>query len=131
MVILFMDDERQSSGTMFIPDSPYFIDLFLWYGADKTRHPYVGSYFKKSGRYVCTDRSAVGELVTSRFNVLKAYRTYFYKERDDDPAISGLAWLWHLIRRKPIKVAKHWLLSEKFVFIGSQEFSATIRLIRL
>ena len=47
MVILFMDDERQSSGTMFIPDSPYFIDLFLWHGDDKTRHPYVGSYFKK------------------------------------------------------------------------------------
>ena len=91
MVILFMGDERQSSGTMFIPDSPYFIDLFLWHGDDKTRHPYVGSYFKKSGRYVCTDRSAVGELVTSRFNVLKAYRTYFDKERDDDPAISGLA----------------------------------------
>jgi hypothetical protein len=91
MVILFMGDERQPSGTMFIPVSPYFIDLFLWHGDDKTRHPYVGSYFKKSGRYVCTDRSAVGELVTSRFNVLKAYRTYFDKERDDDLAISGLA----------------------------------------
>jgi hypothetical protein len=34
---------------------------------------------------------AVGELVTSRFNLLTAYRSYFDKEGDDDPAISGIA----------------------------------------
>jgi len=50
----------------------------------------VGSYFKKSGRYVCGDRPAAGQLVTIRFDLLEAYRTYFDKERDDDPAISGL-----------------------------------------
>ena len=47
MVILFMGNERQSSCTMFISDSLYFIDLFLWHGDDKTGHPYVGSYFNK------------------------------------------------------------------------------------
>ena len=30
-------------------------------------------------------------MVTSRFNLLEAYRTYFDKERDDDPAVSGIA----------------------------------------
>lgn len=91
MVIVFMGDERQASGSMFIPDSPYFIGLFLCHGDDKMNHPYVGSYFKKGGRYVCTDRPTEGEIVTSRFNLLEAYRAYFDKEQDDDPAVSGLA----------------------------------------
>ena len=91
MVIIFMGDERQSSGSFFIPDSPYFVGLFLCHGDDRLNYPYVGSYFKKGGRYVCGDSPAVGELVTTRFNLLEAYRTYFDKERDDDPAVSGLA----------------------------------------
>ncbi len=91
MVIVFMGDERQSSGSMFIPDSPYFVGLFLCHGDDKINHPYVGSYFKKGGRYVCTDRPTEGEIVTSRFKLLEAYRAYFDKEQDDDPAVSGLA----------------------------------------
>jgi hypothetical protein len=91
MVIIFMGDERQPSGSMFIPDSPYFVGLFLCFGDDRVAHPYVGSYFKKSGRYVCVNRPEPGELVTSRFNLLEAYRNYFDKELDDDPGISGLA----------------------------------------
>ncbi len=91
MVIIFMGDERQPSGSLFIPDSPYFVGLFLCHGDDKLNHPYLGSYFKKGGRYVCMDRPAEGQLVTTRFNLLEAYRVYFDKERDDDPAVSGLA----------------------------------------
>ena len=91
MVIVFMGDERQPSGSMLIPDSPYFVGLFLCSGDDQKNHPYVGAYFQKGGRYVCVDRPKDGELVTSRFNLLEAYRTYFDKERDDDPAVSGLA----------------------------------------
>ncbi len=90
MVHMFMGDERQPSGSVFIPDSPYFVGLFLCHGDDKVNHPYVGSYFKKGGRYVCVDRPAQGQLVTTRFNLLEAYRLYFDRERDDDPAISGL-----------------------------------------
>ncbi len=91
MIWVFMGDERQPSGSLFIPDSPYFVGLFLCHGDDKLNHPYLGSYFKKGGRYVCTARPAEGQLVTTRFDLLEAYRTYFDKERDDDPAISGLA----------------------------------------
>ncbi|MCP4341821.1 MAG: hypothetical protein GY799_23800 [Desulfobulbaceae bacterium] len=91
MLVIFMGDERQSSGSMFIPDSPYFVGLYLCHGDDRVDFPYVGSYFKKGGRYVCGDRPALGEMVTTRFNLLEAYRSYFDKERDDDPAISGLA----------------------------------------
>ena len=91
MVFIFMGDERQPSGSFFIPDSPYFVALFLCHGDDKINHPYVASYFKKGGRYVCGDRPEAGQLVTTRFDLLEAYRTYFDKERDDDPAISGIA----------------------------------------
>ncbi len=91
MVIVFMGDERQPSGSMFIPNSPYFIGLFLCSGDDKRDHPYIGSYFKKSGRYVCTDSPALGQVVTSRFNLLEGYRNYFDKERDDNPGISGIS----------------------------------------
>ena len=50
-----------------------------------------GGYFKKGGRYVCTGRPAAGEVVTSRFNLLDAYRTFFDSERNDDPGVSGIA----------------------------------------
>ena len=36
-------------------------------------------------------RTAEGQLVTTRFDLLEAYRAYFDKERDDDPAVSRLA----------------------------------------
>ena len=91
MVLMFMGDERFSSGSFFIPRSPYFIGLYLCHGDDRIHHPYKGAYYKKTGRYVCGDRPAVGETVTTRFNLLEAYRTYFDMERDDDPFISGLA----------------------------------------
>ena len=91
MVFIFMGDERQTSGSLFIPDSPYFIALFLCHGDDRINHPYEGAYFKKGGRYVCGEQPAGGQLVTTRFDLLEAYRSYFDKERDDDPAISGIA----------------------------------------
>ncbi len=65
--------------------------MFLCHGDDRVNYPYVGSYFKKSVRYVCTDRPSEGKMVTSWFNLLEAYRIYFDKERDDDPAVSGIA----------------------------------------
>lgn len=90
MVFIFLGDERKASGSMFIPDSPYFIALFLCHGDDRVNHPYVGSYYKKSGRYVCLDRPSEGRMVTTRFNLLEAYRKYYDDNRDDDPAVSGL-----------------------------------------
>jgi hypothetical protein len=91
MLIVFLGDERQPSGSMFIPDSPYFIGFFLCDGDDRLKHPYVGSYFKKGGRYVCLARPPAGEAVTTRFDLMKAYRAYFDREADDDPAVSGVA----------------------------------------
>ena len=90
MVHVFLGDERVSSGSWLVPDSPYFIGLFLCKD-DKVGEPYIGRYFQKGGRYVCLDRPEPGEVVTSRFDLMAAYRTYFDKEGDDDPVISGMA----------------------------------------
>jgi len=86
-----MGDERLPSGSFFIPNSPYFIGLYLCHGSDRIRHPYKGAYYKKGGRYVCGDRPAAGDTVTTRFNLLEAYHSYFDEEGEDDPFISGLA----------------------------------------
>jgi hypothetical protein len=91
MLMIFMGDEKKPSGSIFIPDSPYFIGLYLCHGDDRINYPYIGAYFKKTGRYVCVDRPETGETVTTRFNLLEGYRDYFDKERDDDPGISGIA----------------------------------------
>lgn len=88
-VQFFLGDERVPSGTMFVPDTPYFISLFLCRD-DRTNHPYVGNYFKQAGRYVCADRPDNGKLVTSRFNLRAAYRHYFGKWDDIDPKVTGI-----------------------------------------
>ena len=91
MLIVFLGDERMPSGAFFIPNSPYFIGLYLCHGDDRMNFPYTGRYYKKSGRYVCVDRPEPGNMVTSRFNLMQAYREYFDKEEDDNPAVSGFA----------------------------------------
>ena len=40
---------------------------------------------------MCTGKPTAGERVTSRFNLLEAYRTYFDTDRHDDPAVSAVA----------------------------------------
>ena len=91
LVTVFMGDEEQPSGSMFIPDSPHFVGLFLCLGDDRMNHPYLGTYYKQGGRFVCAGKPAEGEKVTTRFDLSEAYRTYFERTPDDAPMISGLA----------------------------------------
>lgn len=91
MVIVFLGDERHPSGSALIPDSPYFIGIFLCSGNDQKNHPYTGKYFEKNGRYICVDDAESGKLITSRVDLLKAYRQFFDKEDGDNPGISGIA----------------------------------------
>lgn len=89
-VQFFLGEETVPSGAMFVPDTPYFISLFLCRGNDRKHYPYVGSYWKDSGRYVCADRPDRGKMVTSRFNLVNAYRSYFGKWDDLDPKVTGI-----------------------------------------
>jgi hypothetical protein len=89
-VQFFLGEERIPSGAMFVPDTPYFISLFLCRNDDRVNHPYVGNYFKQAGRYVCADQPDRGKLVTSRFNLRAAYRHYFGKWDELDLKVTGI-----------------------------------------
>ena len=58
MVMVFFGYDKISSGSMLIPNSPYFLGLFLCEG-DRVGHPYVGRYFQKGGRYICLETPGV------------------------------------------------------------------------
>ena len=51
-VMIFFGDENQESGSVFIPDIPYFLALFL---GEKERpgKAYLANYWQKGGRYFC------------------------------------------------------------------------------
>jgi hypothetical protein len=87
MVYVFFGDEKLSSGSMLVPNSPYFIGLFLC-ETDPIDRPYQGRYFKAGGRYVCVDRAAAGESITTDFLIDDAFKRYF--GLGETPYISGL-----------------------------------------
>jgi hypothetical protein len=88
MVYTFFGKEKQPSGSMIVPDSPYFIGLFLCEGG-RTDHPYTGRYFKAGGRYVCADVVKAGQSIVSEFDLGRAVTDYF--KLPDVPAVSGFA----------------------------------------
>ncbi|MFO0998449.1 MAG: hypothetical protein U1F33_17400 [Alphaproteobacteria bacterium] len=88
MVYTFFGKKKIPSGSMLVPDSPYFIGLFLC-EAGRTDHPYTGRYFKAGGRYVCVNTVKVGETVVSEFDLDAAAREYF--QLSEAPPISGFA----------------------------------------
>jgi len=87
-VIVFFGYDKVSSGHLLIPNSPYFIGFFL--GREEVvGKSYVGRYFKKSGRYVCLGNPKTGELVTSEYDLVSAFKQEF--KRNKVPPISGVA----------------------------------------
>lgn len=76
MVHVFFGKEKQPSGSLFVPDSPYFVGLFLCNG-DRVGHAYTGRYYKEGGRYVCVDTPQPGQTVVSRFNLRDGLRSIF------------------------------------------------------
>jgi len=88
MVIVFFGHERVKSGSLLIPDSPYFIGLFPCKEGTPDK-AYTGRYFQKSGRYVCVDQPSEGTLNTVEFPLAKAYREIFQIE--STPMVSGIS----------------------------------------
>lgn len=86
MIYVFFGKERHASGSLFIPDSPYFIGLFLC-ESEATNQPFKGRYHRTSGRFVCVDRPSPGTAVTTDFPIAKAFTEIFGK--DQAPDISG------------------------------------------
>lgn len=88
MFIVFFGYEKISSGHFAIPNAPYFIGFFLG-KEEEVGKGYVGSYFKKSGRYVCLGNPKEGETVKSEYNLVEAFKRKY--EKDEIPLISGIA----------------------------------------
>ena len=86
MVYVFFGKDRLSSGSLLIPDSPYFLGLFLC-ESGSTNEPFTGRYYHAGGRFLCVDRPPLGELVTTEYPIADAFTRIFGK--DQAPDISG------------------------------------------
>jgi hypothetical protein len=86
MVYVFFGKERHASGSLLIPDSPYFLGLFLC-ESDATDKPFRGRYYHAIGRYICVDRPSLGVPVTTDFPIAEAFTRVF--GQNPPPDISG------------------------------------------
>ena len=69
--------KKIKSGSLFVPNAPYFIGLFLG-EKELADRVYTGNYYKAGGRYFCTPCSVpAGERVVTEFDLDQAFRTQF------------------------------------------------------
>jgi hypothetical protein len=69
--------KKISSGSLFVPNAPYFIGLFLG-EKEQDNQVYTGNYYKKGGRYFCTPCAVpVGKVIVTEFDLGLAFRTQF------------------------------------------------------
>jgi hypothetical protein len=69
--------ETLTSGSLFIPNAPYFIGLFLGQ-KEQAGKGYLGKYYTQGGRYFCEPCGVrVGETVESDFDLAKAFSEQF------------------------------------------------------
>lgn len=112
MVIVFFGYDKISSGHYLIPNTPYFIGFFLG-KEEKVGEGYVGSYFKKSGRYVCLGNPKEGDTVISEYNLVEAFKRKYKK--DEVPLISGIALTMDTTKAKNQGKARAFIKSIEFL----------------
>ena len=88
MIHVFFGHESLSSGSMFVPDSPYFIGFFLCKD-DPLEKPYTGRYFKKGGRYICVDHDQPGKATVTEIDLHAEFQSSFDLEKA--PPVSGVS----------------------------------------
>lgn len=79
MFYAFFGKELLDSGSVFIPNSPYFIALRLC-EKDDIGELQKGGYFHAGGRFVCVAHPKPGEIVTTTYDLKAAFRKAFGKE---------------------------------------------------
>src|SRR6516225_9457716 len=87
MVYVFFGQERHASGLLVIPDSPYFLGLYLC-ESEATNKPFRGRYYHGIGRYICVERPRLGVPVTTDFPIAETFTRVFGHQ---PPDISGFA----------------------------------------
>jgi hypothetical protein len=90
MVYIFFGKERHASGSLFIPDSPYFLALYLC-ESEATNKPFRGRYHQASGRFICVDRPTLGATVATDFPLAETFKRVFGKTEVPDISGVGLA----------------------------------------
>jgi hypothetical protein len=88
MVYVFFGHDELPSGSLFTPDRPYFIGMFLC-DQDPVEQPFTGRYYEKGGRFVCLGHPEPGVRVTTEFDLASAFKSYFGQDRL--PAVSGIS----------------------------------------
>jgi hypothetical protein len=87
MVYVFFGTKKISSGHFLVPDSPYFIGLFLC-DSDPIGEGFQGQYFKAGGRYICIDRAPKGKEITTDYPIAETFKLTFGQSAA--PAVSGI-----------------------------------------
>lgn len=88
-VMVSFGDEDIGSGSLFVPNAPYFISLFLSENAEPGK-AYTANYYKKGGRYFCQPCTPpAGETVTSELDLDEAFRESF--DKSEVPPITGFS----------------------------------------
>ena len=88
MVYAFYGKEKVDSGSIFLPNSPYYVGLFLS-DTDKRDKVYEGRSYKTCARYVCLGNPKPGETVTSEFDLATAFQSMYAK--DKVPPVSAIS----------------------------------------
>ena len=88
MVYVYYGRRFMSSGSIFIPNSPYFLGLFLSEN-DTIGKYYIGSHFKDGGRFVCVGNPQPNGTVVSEFDLQKGFKKGFGEDKPI-PSISGI-----------------------------------------
>lgn len=89
MVYIYYGTNKLGSGSIFIPDSPYFLGLYLSNNDPPLKKYYTGRHFKEGGRFVCVGNPKLNETVTSEFDLQKGFKKAFGEDKNV-PSISGI-----------------------------------------
>jgi len=86
MVTLFFGPEV-AADHFYLPDSPFFIGLFLCQDGSRNS-PYIGKSYRQTGRYYCFDDAGKNLSSTGIINIAAAYRKWF--ATDVVPPLTGI-----------------------------------------
>ena len=76
-VMTSFGEKEIRSGSLFAPDAPYFIGIFLG-EHERADRAYVGKYYQDGGRYFCNPCGApTGETIVTDFDLGQAFREQF------------------------------------------------------
>jgi len=87
MLYIFFGKEKVPSGHVLIPNSPYFIGVFLCQD-EQLNFPYKGRYFHTGGRFVCLGKPEPGQMTVSEFDLDRSFKSYFSKK--ETPGVTGI-----------------------------------------